>query len=79
MATISFTIPDEHLTDAVNGLARHFGYRAILEDGSDNPETKAVYAKRKIAATIKASAKRGLMQIQQDELTAVTDIDVTPQ
>ncbi len=48
MATVSFTIPNEHLQRFINGMAEHYGYRELDENGDPNPETKVQYGKRKI-------------------------------
>jgi hypothetical protein len=55
MATISITIKDSQLTRTVDAICGSFGYNGTLEDGTDNPETKAQFAKRMLASYIKST------------------------
>lgn len=75
---IIFNVPDEHVQPLLNGTARYYGYQAILIDGENNPETKAQFGKRKIAATIRRNAIKGLLMLQQDAAAAITEPDIDP-
>ena len=77
MATITITIPDEHLTRAIDAIAGSFGYRELI-DGEPNPETKAQYSRRKIATALR---HRILAYEQEQARTAagggIAEIDIT--
>lgn len=61
MATLSFTIPDEHLAGVVEAFAVKFGYQAQIQDPAvtdgistiPNPQTKAAFAKEKMVQHIR--------------------------
>jgi len=62
MASITITIPDAIASRVVNGFAIHYGYAAILQDGTPNPETKTQFAKRKLIELIKQAVKASEIQ-----------------
>ena len=72
MADVTFTIPDEQMTRFVNGMAAHFGYREILENGDSNPETKAQYIRRKVRLQWRTWVKKEERQVIEAE-----EIDIT--
>lgn len=60
MAIISFTIPDEHMTDLVEAFATRFHYPETVQDPNSaepseipNPQTKAQFAKEQVLNHIK--------------------------
>lgn len=60
MATISITIPDEHLQRVIDAITGHYGYTDTIPDPGDpegpeiaNPETKGEFTKRQVAEFIK--------------------------
>jgi hypothetical protein len=48
MATFTITIDNAILQRALDAFATRYNYQAKLEDGGDNPETKAAFAKRMV-------------------------------
>lgn len=79
MATVDvvFKVNSEHIQRFINGMAEYYGYTAVFEDGTPNPETKAQYARRKIREewvqrVIKMERQAQIEQISIDEIE-VTD------
>ena len=69
---VTFKVNDEHLQRFIDGIAGHFGYRDMLEDGTDNPETKAHYGKRKLRSQMILWVKR-----YEREVIEATEIEIT--
>lgn len=55
MATIKFeiTVPDEKKTEILNDFAAYLGYKEILDGGAPNPQSKADFARAKVAEYVK--------------------------
>lgn len=75
MAQIIFNIPDDQVSRVVTALSGFYGYREIDENGDPNPETRAAYAKRKMAQEMRARVKRVERQQQADAIV-ITDPDI---
>ena len=71
MADITFTIPDEHMSRFVDGMAAHFGYSDTLPDGTDNPETKGQYIRSKVRLEWKNRVLK-----QERQIIESTPIDI---
>lgn len=56
---IIITIPTAIAPRVLDGFAANHGYRATLEDGSPNPESKAEFARRMLKEYIRQSAIAG--------------------
>ena len=65
--TINLTIPDANAGDIVDGVCAATGWT----DASG--QTKAQWAKAKLAQWIKDTAKRGLLRTSQANITATID------
>jgi hypothetical protein len=57
MFQITITIQDAIENRVINKFAKRHNYATILEDGSDNPETKRQFMKRLLLEYIKKSIK----------------------
>ena len=54
-AEFILTIPNSQVTRVVNGMAFTHGYKAVLDNGNPNPESKSQFAKRMLREFIKSS------------------------
>lgn len=50
---IQISIPDGKKDKIINAFVIQYGYQATLEDGSDNPQSKAEFAKQKLIEFVK--------------------------
>ena len=73
---MTFKINDEHLQRFIDGIAGHFGYRELDLDNQPNPETKAVYGKRKLRQQMVLWVK-SFEQQEAQKLLDTQPIDVT--
>ena len=69
---VTFKVNDEHLQRFIDGIAGHFGYQETLIDGTDNPETKAQYGKRKLRQQMVLWVKRYERQVVEADEIEVT-------
>ena len=72
---VTFQIKDEHVPRFRDGIASHFGYRETI-DGEANPESKAVYAKRKLRQQMVQWVKRAERAEAVDAIPPTTEIDI---
>ncbi len=78
MAQIIIDIPDALVTRALNGLAAHYGYRAELDDGTTNPQTRAQYVREKLRKELRTRVLEAEKQVAADiARQTVTEIDIT--
>ena len=73
---VTFKINDEHLQRFIDGIAGHFGYEELDIDREPNPETKAVYGKRKLRQQMVLWVK-SFEQQEAQKLLDTQPIDVT--
>ena len=77
MANINFVIPDDQIERFVDGMAAHYGYKAVNELTDEvNPETKAQYVRRKIRQEWIHRVKRAELKAAHDAVQIGDDIDV---
>ena len=72
MAEIKFTFPDAEKNRILDNYAYYYGYKDKVGEGEQNPETKAVFAKRKIIEHVKSVIKD--YEIVQAEKNAREDM-----
>lgn len=72
MAQITINIPDAIAPRVLNAFARKFGYSPKLDNGDDNPETKAQFAKRKLLETIKNAVLEIEVQDAKNNIATTT-------
>lgn len=78
MATISLTIPDAVIQRVLDALGGTYGYKATLEDGTPNPQTKAQFSKAVVADYVKKIVRQWEAQQagQTAYNTAANDVDI---
>ena len=72
---VTFEIKDEHVARFRDGIAAHFGYRETI-DGEPNPESKAVYAKRKLRQQMVQWVKRAERAEAISAIAEQAEIDI---
>jgi hypothetical protein len=83
MAQVIVDVPDAVLPRVLDAFAATFGYQATLPSGAPNPQTRAQFAKQRLAAYVKQvtvayEATRDAEAARQTSTqTANTDIAVT--
>ena len=79
MATMTINIPDAVANRVTNGVCARYGYQAVFEDGTPNPETKAQFAKRMVILFIKRAVREAEMEAaaKAAEVEAATDIPLS--
>jgi hypothetical protein len=65
--TITLNVPDASATQIVDGICTATGWTA------ESGKTKAQWAKEKLVAWIKETAKRGLLRSSHTEIAATVD------
>ena len=55
MAQITINVADEHIARVRQAFCAYHGYQDKLPDGTDNPETRIQFMKRKIKEYVKNS------------------------
>ena len=74
-----FQIKDEDVERHVLNISNHFGYQEIdLVTGEENTETRAHYAKRKIAAMMIGISEQQEIKDLVDEIV-VPPVDIIPE
>jgi len=77
MATISITIPDAAMPRIIAAYCALFGYQAVLEDGTPNPETKAAFTKRMVIRHVRGivTSYEGDTAVAAVRVTTAADVD----
>jgi hypothetical protein len=69
-------VKDEHVARFRDGIAAHFGYQETLINGEPNPETKAVYSKRKLRQQMIIWVKQAERAAAIEAVPDATEIDI---
>jgi hypothetical protein len=80
MPNLTFTFSAASLTEVTAALCALHGYQVTLPDGSANPETQAVFAKRMVIEGLKRKIRdyrNTQAQIAVQAAVSVVDPDIT--
>lgn len=81
MTTIKITIPDTVINRVRKGFCSRMGYAKTLEDGTNNPETKAQFMNRKILEFIMQAVQGDEIEIARNQaadavITSIKEINL---
>jgi hypothetical protein len=81
MADITITFADNLVPRIRDAIAGNYDYQDKLPDGTDNPENKTQFMRRKIKEflkeTLRAWETREVIQIAQANKSAALDVELT--